>query len=210
MSSPDRLTARDGGLLVVDLQEKLLATIRFGDLVVANTVRLIKTAQMLSVPVWATEQYPKGLGPTVAEVAALIPDRPEKLTFHSLGVHGLEEQFRERDIRHLTLAGIEAHICVSQTALELIDRGFHVQVPVDAVASRNSMDWETALRRLERAGVVLTTTEAVLFEWLETADHPHFKAISALVRDFVPPRKRKDKDKHKHKMPPKDTDPDDE
>lgn len=206
MSSPDRLTAREGGLLVVDLQEKLLATIRFGDLVVANTIRLVKSAQILSVPVWATEQYPKGLGPTIAEVAALIPDRPEKLTFHCLGVHGLEDQFRDKDVRHLTLTGIEAHICVSQTALELIDRGFHVQVPIDAVASRNSMDWETALRRMERAGVVLTTTEAVLFEWLETADRPEFKAISALVRDFIPPRKRKDK----HKLRPKDTDPDDE
>ena len=75
MSSPDRLTARDGGLLVVDLQEKVLAPIRHRDLVVANAVRLIRAARLLDVPVWATEQYPKGLGPTVPELAELLPDR---------------------------------------------------------------------------------------------------------------------------------------
>ncbi|WP_169976418.1 hydrolase [Tautonia rosea] len=208
MSSPDRLTAREGGLLVIDLQGKLLDTMRYGDLVVANAVRLIQAAQLLSVPVWATEQYPEGLGSTVAEVQELIPDRPSKRTFHCLGVPGLEERVRERDVRHITLTGIEAHVCVAQTALELIDRGFRVQVPADAVGSRNSMDWEFALRRMERAGAVLTTTEAVLFEWAETSDRPEFKAISALVRDFVPPRKRKDK--HKDRPRPKDTDPDED
>ncbi|RUL88132.1 isochorismatase family protein [Tautonia sociabilis] len=197
MSSPDRLTARDGGLLVVDLQAKILAPIRYGDLVVANAVRLIRAAQLLAIPVWATEQYPRGLGPTVPEVAELVPERAEKMTFHCCGVPGLEEQFRGRDLRHLTLAGIEAHVCVAQTALELIDRGFHVQVPADAIASRGKMDWEFALRRMERAGVVISTTEAVLFEWAETADRPEFKAVSALVRDFSPPRKRKEKDREK-------------
>lgn len=210
MSAPDRLTAREGGLLVVDLQERILAAIRYGDLVVANAVRLIRAAEILGMPAWATEQYPNGLGPTVPAVAELLPDRLEKMTFHCFGGHGLEEQLRDRDVLHVTLAGIEAHVCVSQTALELIDRGFHVQVPADAVASRQTMDWEVALRRMERAGAVITTTEAVLFEWTETADRPEFKAISALVRDFVPPPKRKDKDKEKHKARPRpaDTDPD--
>ncbi|QDV33849.1 hydrolase [Tautonia plasticadhaerens] len=214
MSSPDRLTAREGGLLVVDLQSRILEPIRYGDLVVANAVRLIKAAQLLSIPVWATEQYPKGLGPTTPEVADLLPDRLAKLTFHCCGAPGIVEQFRARDVRHLTLTGIEAHVCVSQTALELIDRGFHVQVPADAVASRGKIDWDVALRRMERAGVVVSTTEAVLFEWAETAERPEFKAISALVRDFSSPRKRKDREKDKGEFKLRtrlrDTDPDED
>ena len=91
----------------------------------------------------------------------------------------------------MTLAGVEAHVCVAQTALELLGLGFGVQVPADAVASRSKMDWEFALRRLEHAGVVLSTTEAVLFEWTERSDRPEFKAISELVKSFVPPPKRK-------------------
>lgn len=207
MSSPDRLTARDGGLLIVDLQEKVLAPMRFGGLVVANAIRLIRGAEALGMPVWATEQYPKGLGPTVEPVAGMLGDRPQKMTFHCCGAPGIDEQFRARDLRHLTLAGIEAHICVAQTALELLDRGFRVQVAADAVASRHTMDWEFALRRMERAGVVVSTVEAILFEWAETADRPEFKSISTLIRDFVPPPKAKHKDKHRARpAPPRDDD----
>ena len=216
MSAPDRLIAREGGLIVVDLQTKLLATLRYGNLVVANAVRLIRAAQILSVPVWGTEQYPKGLGPSVSEIAELVPDILPKMSFHCFGASGLEEQLRERDVRHVTLTGIEAHVCISQTALELVDRGFRVQVPSDAVASRNKLDWDVALRRIERAGVVISSTEAVLFEWTETADRPEFKAISALIRDFSPPRKRKDmhkegaKGEYKIRTRPVDSDPDPE
>ena len=191
MIAPDRLTARDGGLLVIDLQLKMLAPMRYGDLAVANAVRLIEGARVLGMPIWATEQVPEKLGPTAPEVAALIPERCPKSTFHCLSAEGLDAALRDRDLRHLTLSGIEAHICVVQTAIELIDRGFRVQVPADAVASRSSLDWEIALRRMERAGVIVTTTEAVLFEWLETAERPEFKAIAPLIRDFVPPPKRK-------------------
>jgi nicotinamidase-related amidase len=98
----------------------------------------------------------------------------------------LLEQLYGRHIRHVTVAGVEAHVCVAQTALELLDLGFRVQVPADAVSSRSSVDKEMALRRLEIAGAVVSTTEAVLFEWLETADRPEFKAISALVKNQTP------------------------
>jgi len=191
MSNPDRLTATDGGLLVVDLQGSVLERMRYGDLVVANAARLIQAAQLLGVPVWATEQYPEGLGPTVPEIAALAPQRPAKRTFHCLSAPGVLDELRSNDLRHVTLTGIEAHICVAQTALELLDLGFRVQVPADAVGSRESLDWKIALRRLERAGVVVSTTEAVLFEWAETSDRPEFKALSALVKDFRPPPKKK-------------------
>lgn len=199
MARPRRLVARDGGLLVIDLQQKLVEPMRYGTLVVANVVRLIEAARLLDVPTWATEQYPKGLGPTVGPVADLIPERPEKLVFHCCEVDSILEAARQRGTRHLTLVGIEAHVCVAQTAIELLERGFEVQVPADAVASRSKFDWEFALRRLEAAGATVSTTEAVLFEWTETADHPQFRAISALVKDFAPPAK-----KSKHKEAPDD------
>src|SRR5262249_8474723 len=154
---------------------------------VANSVRLVRAAKALTVPVWATEQYPKGLGSTVAELAELLPDRPDKTAFHCCAVPQFLEQLYGRQVRHVTLAGIEAHVCVAQTALELMRLGFRVQVPADAVASRAKIDWEFGLRRLEQSGVVVSTTEAVLFEWTECSDRPEFKAVSALVKSFRAP-----------------------
>jgi nicotinamidase-related amidase len=187
MPLTERLTSRYGALLVVDVQDKLMALIPDRALVVANAVRLVRGAQALAMPVWATEQYPKGLGPTVPELAELIPQRPAKTTFHCCAVPQLLEQLYGRKVRHVTLAGIEAHVCIAQTALELLGLGFRVQVPADAVASRSKTDWEFALRRLEHAGAVISTTEAVLFEWTESSDRPEFKAISDLVKNFKPP-----------------------
>jgi nicotinamidase-related amidase len=186
MRLTERHTAQHGALLVVDVQEKLMPLIPDRGLVEANVVRLVQAAQLFAMPVWATEQYPKGLGPTVPAIAALIPARPAKTTFHCCAVPQLLEQLYGRRIRHVTLAGIEAHVCVAQTALELMGLGFGVQVPADAVSSRARLDWEVALRRLEHAGAVVTTTEAVLFEWTEHSDRPEFKQISALVKSAPP------------------------
>lgn len=182
MRQTQRLTARNGALLVVDLQDKLLAAIADRAHVVGNVVHLIEGAKALGLPVWGTEQYPRGLGPSTASVADLISDRPGKMTFHCCAVPQLLEQLYGRNVRHVTVAGIEAHVCVAQTALELLDLGFRVQVPADAVASRRKIDWEFALRRLERAGAIVSTTESVLFEWTEKSDRPEFKAISELIK----------------------------
>ena len=133
----------------------------------------------------ATEQYPRGLGPTVASLAALLPAPTAKTLFHA--ADAVADELARRAVRRVTIVGIEAHVCIAQTALELLHRGFEVQVPADAVGSRSDFDAEIALRRLERAGAVITTTEAVLFEWTERSDRPEFKAISALVKDFHPP-----------------------
>lgn len=187
MRFAERLTDRNGALLVVDVQDKLLPSIQGRELVVANAVRLVRAAEILSMPVWATEQYPEKLGPTVPDLAQLIPQRTAKTTFHCCGAPQILEQLYGRHIKHVTLAGIEAHVCIAQTAIELLRLGFAVQVPADAVGSRATMDWEIALRRLQTAGVVVTTTEAVLFEWTERSDRPEFKAISALIKSFVPP-----------------------
>jgi nicotinamidase-related amidase len=182
MALSERLTAQYGALLIVDLQEKLVAGMDDRGRLVDNTVRLIRAARTLGLRVWATEQYPKGLGPSVPEVVELIPERSPKTMFHCCAVPQFLEQLYGHRVRHVTLAGIEAHVCVAQTALELLNLGFRVQVPADAVGSRHRIDWEFALRRLERAGAVVSTTEAVIFEWTETSDCPQFKAISELIK----------------------------
>ena len=184
MRLTQRLTGHHAALLVVDMQDKLLKLIPDHERVVTKLVTLIQGAKLLKLPTWATEQYPRGLGPTAAAIAGLIPDRPAKTTFHCCAVPQLLEQLYGRNVRHVTVAGIETHVCVAQTALELLDLGFAVQVPADAVASRHRIDWEFALRRLERAGAVVTSTESVLFEWTETADRPEFKAISELIKEM--------------------------
>ncbi|WP_422926229.1 isochorismatase family protein [Singulisphaera sp. PoT] len=188
MSQSLRLTASHGGLLVVDIQEKLIRQIHDRDLVIANAIRLTQAAKALELPHWATEQYPKGLGPTIPSLAELVPDRVAKMTFHACA-GGILDQLREKRIHHVTLTGIEAHVCIAQTALELLDQGYRVQIPADAVGSRSKFDAEVALRRLERAGAVVSTTEAILFEWTETADRPQFKAISDLIKSFVAPQR---------------------
>jgi nicotinamidase-related amidase len=187
MRLTQRLTCQYGALLVVDMQEKLLAHIADRDLVVGHTVSLIRGARALGMPVWATEQYPRGLGPSVAAVVELIPERPAKTTFHCCAVPQLLEQLYGRHVRHVTVTGIEAHVCVAQTALELLDLGFRVQVPADAVASRRKIDWEFALRRLEHAGAIVSTTESVLFEWTERSDRPEFKVVSELIKSLNQP-----------------------
>jgi hypothetical protein len=144
---------------------------------------LIDAARLLDLPVQATEQYPKGLGPTVPDLARRLPQRPDKTAFSCCAVPSVVETFRRAARPKVVLAGIEAHVCVLNTALDLLALGFRVYVAADAVASRQAVDRKFALRRLEQAGAVLTTAEACVFEWVGGAGHPQFKAVSALVQE---------------------------
>lgn len=150
--------------------------------VVANAGRLLAAAEALEVPVVATEQNPKGLGPTVPELTR--PDGAhtvvEKMCFDACGAAGLVSALPAG--HHIVLAGCEAHVCVLQTALGLLDRSRRVYVVADAIGSRRSADKEAALRRLDRAGAEIVTTEMVVFEWLGTAEDPSFKAVTALIK----------------------------
>lgn len=177
-----RFPAKNAAILIVDIQTRLLERIPQAPLIIANAKRLILGARCLEIPIHATEQYPKGLGSTVEPLLELLPDRIAKTEFSAVGASGIAPP-----ITHVTLVGIEAHVCILHTALELLQRGFGVQVVSDAVGSRSESDREIALRRLEHAGAILTTSETVLFEWIGYADHPRFKTISSLVRDFIPP-----------------------
>lgn len=186
--SLELLSRHDSRLLIVDMQEKLLPAIRRGKQVIANCVKLVRAAQMLGPPVFATEQYPRGLGATIPDLAELLGERPEKLRFScsealAWGTATEPTDPELRDRTKVVVAGIETHVCVLQTALDLLADGFHVYIAADAVGSRRRLDRQIALQRMADSGAVITTTEAVLFEWCETAAAEEFKEISRLVKE---------------------------
>jgi nicotinamidase-related amidase len=177
------MSGSDTGLLVIDVQEKLLPLIPRADALVRNIAFLIDGARVLGMPVQATEQYPKGLGSTVAELAKRLPERPDKVAFSCCAVPAVPQNFQSAARSKIILAGIETHVCVQATALDLLAQGFRVYVPEDAVASRYAIDHDRALHRLEQAGAIITTSEAAVFEWVGGAGSPQFKEISRLVQD---------------------------
>lgn len=187
--SPLLLSAAASRLLIVDMQEKLLPVIPEREEILKQCLKLVSAAEILRVPVSCTEQYPAGLGGTVADLASRLPDRPAKLRFSCAECLDWAATAQNSAGRpQVVLAGIEAHVCVLQTALDLQAAGFQVAVAADAIGSRKDRDREIAFRRLSDAGVTLVTTEMVLFEWCEVAGTPEFKQISRLVREVPPPR----------------------
>jgi nicotinamidase-related amidase len=188
------MIAADTSLLVIDVQEKLVPLIpRAGELT-RNVAFLIDAARLLGLPVLATEQYPKGLGPTVPELRDKLPERSEKKSFSCAGVPAVVQALRGSARPKVVLAGMETHVCVQQTALDLLSLGFTVYVAADAVAGRFALDHDLALRRLEKAGAIITTAETCVFEWAGGSDHPQFKQLSKLVQDrmkTLPPTQEK-------------------
>ncbi len=181
--SHELLSRDESRLLIVDMQEKLLPVINDQEAVLASCLKLIEAAKILEVPATATEQYPKGLGPTVSVITERLPDRPEKIEFSCLNCLDWNATAADPESRFkVVVAGIESHVCVLQTVLDLLSQGFRVFVAADAVGSRKPLDREFALQRMASSGAVITTTESVLFEWCERAGTPEFKEISRLVR----------------------------
>ena len=178
MGQPKLARAADSSLVVIDVQERLAAVMPARDAVVHATGILIEAAVRLDIPVVLTEQYPRGLGHTVPELAASVPasaTRIEKTSFSACGSLSLSRP-------QAVLAGMEAHVCVLQTALELSASGFEVFVAADAVTSRTQANYANALARMQAAGVIVANVESLLFEWLRDASHEHFRALSKLIR----------------------------
>lgn len=176
------LLEKDQSLLwVVDLQERLLAAMGEVEGLLANVARLLLASELWKIPVIATEQYPKGLGPTVSEAAVLLPPRLEKLVFSCARLEEVRKR-REDSRTQMVLTGVETHVCVLQMALELREEGFTVYVVEDATQSRKRKDHESALRRLAQHGVSIVTTEMVLMEWTRRAGTPQFKQISTWLK----------------------------
>lgn len=187
--SPELMSRGDTALLVVDVQEKLVSAIADNRRILWNVRRLIDGAKTLGLPVVGTEQYPKGLGATAAELAERLGPAPSKLTFSCGGCPELAlvlEGWRARGIHKILVCGMEAHVCVQQTVLDLLADGWRVYVAADAVGSRFEVDYRTALERMDSAGATLTTAEAALFEWCEVAGTPEFKRISQLAKEEGP------------------------
>ncbi|MES2937950.1 MAG: isochorismatase family protein [Pseudomonadota bacterium] len=195
----------DSQLVLVDYQQRLMPAIHEGERVIANAARLARIAGLLRVPVWATEQNPQGLGPLVPELAELAALALPKMSFSAATV--LEPKLRpparsgggnarslpkhlqkatpaaaEPGRATLVLAGCETHVCLLQTALDLLDAEWDVWVVTDASSSRTERNRDAAFDRLASAGAELVTTEMVAFEWMRTAEHPRFKDVLELVK----------------------------
>ncbi|MDO4440690.1 MAG: hydrolase [Moraxella sp.] len=179
-----RIRPEDTQGLMIDMQEKFVPHIAQMDAITAKARILVEGLGLLGVPLTVNEQYPKGLGHTVGELSAVLGESPifEKSAFSSADDEVTWRHLAMQNRHHVLLFGIETHVCVQQTALDLLDNGMQPVIISDATSSRDAYDRKIALRRMRRAGAVVTTTEAILFELLRSSQHPAFKAISALVK----------------------------
>ena len=168
-------------LLVIDVQGKLLPAVLSPEQTLSTTLALVKVAQMLDVPVAYSEQYPQGLGATEKSLLNLLEgkaERFEKQSFSCVSEPIIKTALVQWNRKQIIITGMETHVCVLQTVLELREMGFQVFVVEDAVSSRRESDKVAALQRMQQSGVTIVTKEMVMFEWLKRADHPSFRDIS--------------------------------
>jgi len=178
--------ADNGILMVVDIQDRLLSAMPEVDkiTIVKSVKTLLQSADLLSVPVIVTEQYPKGLGATNSTITEHLPSNTsviEKTKFSASQVEKVGQLLQKSGRQQIYLAGMESHICITQTAIDLLSRGYQVFVLEDAICSRNSLNHQNAVSRLRQAGVIITNVESLVFEWLKDAQHPHFRTISKWI-----------------------------
>jgi len=190
MFRPDTLDADRAMVLVIDMQTKLLPSIRDESRVVAAARKLLDGVAVFNLPALATEQYPKGLGATHDTVAGGLESAKarvlEKPTFSCCGEKPVREALREIDRPQIIVAGIEAHVCVQQTALDLVAMDYDVFLCADAVGSRGRLDYERSLSRMQHAGAAVTTVESVLFELCNRCDTPQFKSMIEIIKAHPP------------------------
>jgi nicotinamidase-related amidase len=183
--APAKLDRDRATIVIVDIQEGFRKAIPGFDEIVSAASTLVRGAGEMGVPVVVTEQYPKGLGPTAPELAGHLPEGTEpiaKTRFSAAAADGFDLGGREQAV----VCGIESHVCVNQTVLDLLGRGLEVHVVSDAVGSRDSANRDLGLHKAERAGAWLTSVETALFELLEEAGSDEFKAVQRLVLEHAP------------------------
>jgi nicotinamidase-related amidase len=182
---PDLLRQDDTILVVVDMQEPFLRTIWERDRLVRNVKILANAAKLFPLPMLSTVQNRARMGETIPEIGAVLTDECEafdKICFSCLADKAIASEIERTGRKQVLLCGVETHICISQTAHDLITRGYQAHVVADAVSSRRQSDWEIGLRRAERAGAIVTSTEAAVYELLGQAGTPEFRALLALVK----------------------------
>jgi nicotinamidase-related amidase len=181
-----KMRREDAVLIIVDVQDLLMKQMdqEVGKKVIRNIRTLIAFAQKMSIPILITEQYPKGLGKTVPDIkrghGSLVPI--EKISFSCCGVDAFNHQLHQLTRKQIILTGIETHVCVLQTADDLIQRGYEVHVIADAICSRRKLDWEIGLRWMEKRGAMISTTEIIAFQLLKEAGTEEFKELSKLLK----------------------------
>ena len=178
------LTTENSLTLVIDFQERMMPSIHDHKELLRKASVFVEGSGILGVPILTTQQYTRGLGETVPQLSSAIGDfEPiEKLSFSCFGCDEFEAKLKESGRTNIFITGVESHICVQQTVLHLLERNYAVYVLADCVGSRFENDKHYALRRMEKAGAVITTAESALFEMMVRADHPGRKEISNLVK----------------------------
>jgi nicotinamidase-related amidase len=181
---PELLDRKRSALVLIDFQERLFPNVCEHARVLTRIDLLLSAANLLQIPLLVTEQYPKGLGGTIEEIRKALPEMQAltKMDFSCVQAPGFKETLSSLHRDQIILAGIETHICVAQTALDLAAQGEKVFVIADATASRRPLDAQIALQRLDRVGLTITTTEAVVFEWLRCAGTDEFKALQPKLK----------------------------
>lgn len=174
-------------LLVIDIQTKLGQAMptKVLNRVISNTALLSRAAGLLEVPVVVTEQYPQGLGSTITDISDALPAAAvtlDKTAFSCTAAQGFDDVLERAQRKQMIIVGMESHICVLQSAFDLLTAGYDVYVVEDAVCSRRLENYQNALDRLRQAGVGIISAESAIFEWLVHSRHEHFKAISAMLR----------------------------
>lgn len=182
--SVKRLKKDDTLLVVIDFQERLMPAMYEKEMLEDRTVRLVKGARVMGIPVLVSQQYTKGLGPTIPSIAEALGEFTpyDKTAFSVMADPKLAEAVRAAGCKNVILAGIESHICVEQSALDLLEEGYHVFICGDCVSSRKPVDIRMAKSRMKEAGAVYTSMEAILFELCGGAKQPGFKEISAIIK----------------------------
>ncbi len=172
-------------LVIIDIQDRLVLASKYGLNSAQKMTKLAKAASILGIPTIVTEQYPAGLGKTVIELSqALTPETAiiEKASFSAMQEPEFEQKISSFGRKQIIIGGIETHICVLQTAAELLNKGYEVYIAKDACASRHKDEYLTGIELLQQYGAKITCTEIALFEWLKTSKHPNFKEIQALIK----------------------------
>ena len=175
-------TTQNSAFLFIDIQEKLVGMLTKNKCAKKAEI-LARTAKILGIKTILTEQYPKGLGSTIPDIKYCLPDNAryfEKTSFNALDTQGIEETLYST--KNIFISGIETHICVYQTAIALLQKGFNVFVVKDACASRETDEFKAGINLMEKEGAKILTTEMVIFEMLKSSKHPNFKEVQALIK----------------------------
>jgi nicotinamidase-related amidase len=180
---PKILNKETTALLVIDIQEKIMPAMLNSERILENAVKLIRGFKVMNLPVYYTEQYPKGLGPTASVLKEeLTGDAVQKMTFSCSGAGDLFKELTQKRLTQIIVCGVESHVCVQQSAMDLTANGFQVYLAADAASSRRELDYNTAMDRMRMNGIQVTTTESILFELLNVCGTDEFKAISKIIK----------------------------